>query len=310
MNDLVLIEANKIKKIEGNIEAAKYLSSQALLHPLYSDLFFKYYFKSIDLSKTMPDRYVEISSSLQSLVETLDFKRDYSNDYFKACDYLFDAYIRLKDYEKTMQTTGYIAKGLNPNSSDYLLKCIDMFRKIAIASRNRKTRYGDISYLHHHIVSRLLEISWQFYLDLFNNLELYDIHVRHPNINSNSSFKEFDVYNNIKESFEIDFDDDELTETEKLFYIFDEEDVDLLIELFPTDDYLNLSNTLNNLMFTEFPQRMGFKTEFLERGYNDLISFGEHFAKLQVNKEAFPSQSIGEANKIANEFMDYLMTTE
>ncbi|MDR1561174.1 MAG: hypothetical protein LBS23_02355, partial [Holosporaceae bacterium] len=132
MKDPVLIRERQIIKEQGLIEAVKYLSSEAKKHPQFSELFFKYFFRSMECAINVPELHNQVEEALLSFIEYYEKKKEYPEEYKKLCDLLFKYAIAINDGDKAQCAASRLTYML-PNRSDCLLIYKDIIEKSQIA---------------------------------------------------------------------------------------------------------------------------------------------------------------------------------
>lgn len=298
--DPVLVREKEIIKEKGKIEAIKYLSSEALKHPQFSELFYKYFFRSIGHSIGINDLQDQVEDSLLGFIEYYESKKEFPDEYLKLCDFLFRHYVILKDGNNAKNTACRLNNMLTSNPYNYLLIYKEVLEKSQIASDlfNVKQERKDSDYLYYMIMVQLIDIAWHLNCDWGSNMEWYFCCINTPRV-CKPRYTKFDVYNNIKWDI-----DDELFEEEDFIYeYFDESDVSIFERAVINFNPESFIRDLHNLYFVDFPKNMGFKLEFLDLEYDNIMEFGEWFNKNQIGKNNFSSKAVGVANDLANDFL-------
>jgi len=293
--DPVLLKEKEILKEKGKIEAIKYLSSEALKHPQFSELFYKYYFRSIQHSIGLPELKEQVENSLIGFLEYYENRKEFPNEYQKLCDLLFDLYVSAKDGNKAKQTASRLNYVLASFPSNYLLIYMELLRKSQIASNlfNVNQKRKDTDHLYYMIMIQLINISWHLNCDWSHNMDLYCNHLNYPKI-FEPIFVKFDVYNNIK--WEID---------EDLLDRFNETEIGVFERTIQNSDIEQFIRDIHNLCFVEFPQKLGFNLKFLETNFDNQVEFGEWFfdEKNFIGKYEFSSKAVSLADNLTNNFL-------
>lgn len=282
MTDLILIEASRLNKQNSTFEAVKYLSEQALLHPRFSELFFKYYFKSIAYSLDDPELFEQIGSSLNSLIDVLDKRGVFDAQYVNACKLSYNYYLRKRDGDKAMQASSRILKSVNPDNHNYLFQIKQSYeRTLAIIRIDVDGYRKDVEFIFNSLMTTFLNLAWHINCDLKFNMQIYYSNkTRSRNL---LEYKQFQMYNNIKWDIDVEY----LKEDEDSIYdYFDEDEVNIFKRVFKDYSSYNVIQSLYNCYFELYPKSLNFSLEFLSLDYDNLDVFGKHFEKIvkQDNK--------------------------
>ncbi len=299
MVDPVSIEADRIKKEKGIVEAVKYLSGQARCFPYYTKEFYQYYFKSLDYSLEDSELYTEVESSLSSLIETLDKKNMHDEYYEKACIYLFNYYIRVGNGNKAMITNSRIVTKTYPHTPGYLFKLKESFERKLLAARflttsQHKKNVEDIFDL---LMIMFMDIAWHLSCDLKFNMEAYYANNRCKDFKRYKllPYKRFGIYNNIKQRWDIEY----IKQDESAIYdYFDDYEVDTFKDAFKDYSSGNVLMAFYHYYFELYPQALHFLPEHLTLEFDDLDSFGKHFEKYFDENKICTSDMMTDMNYI------------
>lgn len=296
MKDPILIEASRLKKERGIIEAAKYLSEQAVTFPFYTEEFYKYYFKSIAYSFEDPELYTQIESSLDSLINTLETKKIYDDNYIDACKYLYNYYMRIGDGNKAMVTNSRINNTINPNSSGYLYDLKESFERTSSATQLFTTNQHikDIESIFNTMMWNFLDIAGQLSCDLKFNMQCYKT--------VSMGYQQFNHFNRLKWDIDLDYI---RNDEEAIYDYYDEKDIEKFKRVFKNYSPEILILSYNHYYYELFPQALNFKLEFFLKDYNDIDSFGKHFEEF-VSYDEYGNPDMTSFNGLAFDRAVYL----
>jgi hypothetical protein len=297
MKDPVLIKERQIIKEQGLLEAVKYLSLETKKHPQFSELFFKYYFRSMEHSINVPELHNQIEPALVSFLEYYEKKKEYPEEYRRLCDLLFKFAIAIGDGDKANCAARRLTYMMSPDNSSYLLIYKDILDKAKTAClyMNIGERKKDIEYMYNYMMVDLLDIAWHLFVDFNTNMLGYEV----MNFGyTKPSYRVFEIYNNMKWRFDID----DIGE-DSIYDVFSDYEVERLKRLIRNFKPEQFVLGLQHLYFDDFPTKIGFNPNFLDMGYDDLKEFGRWFTKKDISKENFSSIASSVANKLVNDFL-------
>lgn len=291
MKDEILIKAKQLSKISKD-DAIQFLANEASKFTVNNDLFFKYFFKSLDyvFSGYIYDYSKTIESNFIQLFEVLDSNKLFNSNYQKACDYLFRFYIRIGDGNKAKQTANRLTYLLLSNPSNYLLISKELNQKSMLATQyfNISQKSKDVQFLYFFIASEMFDVAWHLSVDINRNMLNYEINQFG---HSKFDFKTFEIFNNMNWS----------ANPNDLIDEFGFNSV-ILKRYFDKLSEFEILQRIENTLFRLLPTRIGLKPEFLDLEYNDIDTFGKWFESLNYDKDSFQSFVAIEIDEIANIF--------
>ena len=297
LKDPVIKKERELLKKGEMIEAIEYLTSEAKKHPVESDLFFKYYFRSLDISIKVPELFKQSEESLMTFTNHYEKIKKFSYPYSVLCDKLFRLAINEKDGNKAMIAARRFTHMLQPNHHSYITIYRDFqnYAKTASQYMNLKQIDKDVEYLYRTLMYEMLDISWHLYGVWDYNMLKYDIKTT-TNFKSENHFRKFDTYNVIKSRFVIDKLNDN-----SIHDLFNEDDAEAFSRI--AIDPVEFVMGVYKLYFDTHPKSLEFDLEFLEPEYDDLCKFGKSFTDKNINKEIFIHNSHSKASELSNEFI-------
>jgi hypothetical protein len=293
--DPVLLREKQILKEKGAIATVEYLSSEAKKHPQFSELFYKYYFRSIRYAIKEPELMEETEKSLIGFLDYFDKNNEFPNEYEKFIDFLFEYYINIKDGNSAKQALMRLNKKISPNAYNflYIQKYIAEKSQSAHLLFNISQNKKDIQYIYDMMMIELLEIAWQIDSDWLSNMNSYEVkkYTKLP-------YTKFEMFNNIK--WEID--NKLFKEEDFLYEYFSKYGAEVIERVVDKSNHEIFIKDLHKLYFEEFPAKIGFNLDFLRPSYKNLNAFGKWFSDKPYTKESYPSIMLSVAHDLANEF--------
>jgi hypothetical protein len=277
------------------MEAIKYLSSEAKKHPQFSDLFYKYYFRSVQYAINEPELYEQTEKSLRGFLDHFDKQNEFPNEYQKLVDFLYTLYINLKDGNSAKQTLMRLNKKISPERYDFLFiqKYLAEKSQSAHLLFNISQTKKDIQYIYDMMIIQFITLAMDLERDFGYNIETYELKLNRP-------YKKFEDFNHWKDYFDIDGHD--FNETDSTYDFVSEDEVEIFKRVINAD-FKEFLQALNSYYFVKFPLSIGFNLDFLLPNYNDLDAFGRWFSNKPYTKKSYPSVMCSAAHDLANEFI-------
>jgi hypothetical protein len=300
VTDPVIIREKEIIKEKGKIEAIIYLNEEAKKCQQFSDKYYKYFFRSIEHSLTLPELHSQVENSLLGFLEYYESNKEYPNEYQTLCDYLFRLYVIQKNGDKAKQIASRLNNMLLDMPANYLYIYKEMLEKSQIATQlmNISQNKKDIEYIYYMIMIQLIDLSWHLDSDWLSNINNYNVN---KNGISKLPYKRFEIFNEMK--WELNIKDYEEDKENYIFEFFNESDVEVIKRTLSFKSDIDLIFAFYNVYFIDLPFKLYILPHYLDRKFKNLVDFGEWFEYKEINKDNFSSLCVSHSNDLANDFI-------